>query len=334
VSWTAGAVPSRYYVYLYLNDSSVTNTYTSLGETKASFNWTSQTEGEYTARVTAYIPGSSPYFKNSDYAASAKQKYEALFDSSSGYPYASGPQPITTNGTLTGFSVQISFNNSAKPSVTYAVERTPVDAAGNAGTYAAVSTLYASATGTTALTAADLTADVLGLLKYSSVYDKSLPATAGKYKYRVKATKGTVTQTKEISSTVTVDPRNYTYVSSISIGAATGTNPKTYAVTPSVSYKDALQTGDKLVIYYAKGAYGVYQTGPYTKGIEFSKDELEAATAKELKIPKIASDNYAYMKAYLEFADGSCELVSGYSISGGGLDSTNDSNNSYTTLDY
>ena len=236
------------------------NTYTSLRETKASFNWTSQTEGEYAASVYAYIGGNSSYFKNSDATVSAGQKYEALFGSSS-------PTAITSSGTLTGFSVSTSFNNSAKPGVTYSVERASVDAAGNAGTYAAVPLLYKDYSATSALGAADLTADVLGILPYTSVYDK-LPTTPGEYQYRVKATKGTLTQTKEIPSSVTVDPCEEASVSSISIGTATGTDSKTYAVTPALSYKGVLQMGDKLVIYYVKDSnYSVAWNDPlYIRG--------------------------------------------------------------------
>ena len=155
VSWTAGTVPSRYYVYVYRNDSQVDNTYTSLDETKASISWPTQTDGEYVASVYAYVPGNSPYFESSDYAVSAKQKYEALFGNSAS---AGNLQPITANGTITGYSVYqlwrrqtrsnglrnggqglcigyINFGD-AKPGVSYSVEHATVDASGNAETYA------------------------------------------------------------------------------------------------------------------------------------------------------------------------------------------------------
>ena len=333
VSWTAAAVPAQYYVSVYRDGSLMTNNNssinTSLGETKASFNWSSaiQTEGEYAASVYAYVPSSnnSPYYKNSDPVASAGQKYEALFGSSG--TSASGPTQITDGNTLTGFSVSITI--STKPGVTYAVERAPVDAAGNAGAYTAA-TLYKDSSATTVLPPAELTANATGL---PTIYDK-LPATPGKYKYRVKATKGSVTQTKEISSPITVDPRNQAS-GSISIGTATGSDPKTYAVTPSLTYKGALQTGDKLVIYYVKGKNSSVAS-PYTQGVEFSKAELEAATvvAKNLEIPKAAGDTYAYVKAYLVFADGSGKapqsVTSSISTSGG----VSSNNGTYATLNY
>jgi hypothetical protein len=352
VSWTepAGAVPSRYSISVYRDGSSVNSTSVSFGETSATLNWTSynQTDGEYAAYVQAvdlYSSGGSSYFKESDFAVSAGQKFEALFGGGGG-PYASIQSPITdTNSNITGFAAYISFGG-AKPGVTYTVDRAPADAAGNAGTYAAVS-VYKNTADTTALTAADLTADVLGNLPNSTVYDKSLPAAAGKYKYRIKAVKGTVTQTKEIHSAVTVDPRSYAGSLSISLGAATagaGTPPpQTYAVTPGLAYKGALQAGDRLVIYYVKGSSSnLYETGPYIQGIEFSKAELEAAAvvAKDLVIPKTDGDSYAYAQAYIVFADGRAPRNLS-SASGGGVSSTGSyqanggyDNIYYAALDY
>jgi hypothetical protein len=119
----------------------------------------------------------------------------------------------------------------AKAGVTCSVERAAVDAAGNAGTYAAV-TLSASPSTATALPTGALTADVLGNLPVtaiSTVYDRGLPAAGGKYKYRIKAVKGSVTQAKEISTTVTADPRSYaTGYISIGTPSGTGTDPGTY----------------------------------------------------------------------------------------------------------
>jgi hypothetical protein len=155
-----------------------------------------------------------------------------------------------------------------------------------------------------------LTADVLGNLKHSSVYDNNLPATHGKfYRYRVIAKKAEETQEKEFGF-VNVNLRRYSGLS-VNVGTPTpeGSSPnftQKYSVTPSVSVKNALQTGDKLVFYYVKGDYNAYQTGPYTRSIEFSKAELEAATpaAKILAIPKVVgTDNDAYVVVRIE-ADG------------------------------
>jgi hypothetical protein len=351
VSWTpaagAGAVlVKQYSISIYMDDTSTNlSANVSSGKTKASIAWSSssQTEGEYAAQVTANAY--STYFKNSDGAVSAARKHEHLFGS--GNPSVSGPMAIIDESkTLKGFYATITLNGIAKPEVTYSVERAPVNEAGNAGTYAAVGALYTSAASDAAvLTAANLTADVLGNLKYSTVYDKSLPAASGKYKYRVKAVKGDVTQTKEISSSVTVDPHSQLSGSSISITVVTTdstTGAKTYAVTPSLTPKGALQTGDKLVIYYVKSASSddVYKTGPYTQGVEFSKDGLEAASVTEnLVIPKATDDAYAYVQAYFVFADGSRQNVTQYISETGGV--SNVSNYSvdsdqiyYATLNY
>jgi hypothetical protein len=115
---------------------------------------------------------------------------------------------------------------------------------------------------------------------------------------------------------------------SISLAAAAaGTNTQTYAVTPSVSYKGALQTGDKLVFYYVKGDSSgyLYQTGPYGKAsIEFSKADIEALTVtpKTLVVPKAATDAgaSAFVQAYIEFADGTTQNVSTWT--GGGVYNT------------
>jgi hypothetical protein len=248
------------------------------------------------------------------------------------------------NNTLTGFYAQITFG-AAKPEVTYTVERALVDASGNPGTYAQVP-VYKNTGDTTALGTAGLKADVLGNLPNPIVFDKVSTTTAVKYQYRIKATKGEKTQTREISGIVSFNPHSYApYVLSISINAASGTDTKTYAVTPSLynNFKGILQAGDKLVIYYVKGSYGngnLYQTGPYTLGVEFTKAELEAATvaSKNLVIPKADGDTYAYVQAYLESADGTRENISGIN-SGGGVSSTSSYNPGsgsiyYAVLDY
>jgi hypothetical protein len=317
VTWTEpdGDVPARYSISVLQNGNSFYGASGSayFGETSATLNWDTyyQTDGEYVARVQVqdlYSSGSNSYFKESDYAVSVGQKFEALFGSGSGSnPSAYTQSTITdTNNTITALVASISFG-SAKPGVTYTVERAPVDAAGNAGTYVGVSVYKGpSATDTTALGTADLTADILGNLPNSTVYDKSLPAAGGKFKYQIKATKGTVTQTKE-TSIVTADPREFGSSLSISFGAATpGTNAQTYSVTPALSPKGVMQAGDRLVIYYVKGDYSLQpQNGPYTQGVEFSKAELEAATvaSKTLTIPKGDDDTVVYVQAYVVFAD-------------------------------
>jgi hypothetical protein len=76
-----------------------------------------------------------------------------------------------------------------------------------------------------------------------------------------------------------------------------------------LDYKNALQTGDKLVLYYVSSSTNsqIYQTGPYTaaNSITFSKADLEAAApiaAKKITVP--AANTYVYVQAYLEYANG------------------------------
>jgi hypothetical protein len=284
------------------------------------------------------------YFKDSDFAATSEgEKFEDLFGdnwnaNANVYPYIT---PITnTAGTLTGLAVPIVFSGTGKPDVAYTVERATVDAAGNAGDYDKVSVYKdVSSTGTTG----DLTADILGNLPYSLVYDKILPATGGKYKYRIKATKGTLTQTKEISyglgvDVVTVDPLNYVDVMTIEIVLvdAEGTDKK-YNITPKLTYKGVLQANDKLVIYYVKGSdTDIYKNGPYKKAqsISFSKTELEAATGKDLSIPKAEGDEYAYVQAYFEFADGRERKNVTVSSSGDGIAFINSYNGGGSQIYY
>jgi hypothetical protein len=333
VSWKEPKASLGYNITVYRDTSQVGGPNVSFGTTSASIDWSvsNQTSGKYVAQVVAKDNRSIPYFKDSNIAASTGQQFEALFGGGSGSsPSASRSSAIVNNSnTITGFSAAISFG-SVKPEVVYTVERADVDAAGNAGTYGKRD-VYSDPSATTILNDVDLTGRALGM---PTVYDKGLEF--GKtYKYRIKATKGTgataKTQTREISGFVTGEPRDFAY-SSISIGAPTGTNPKTYNVSPTLFYKGALQTGDKLVIYYVKGnssyGYELYRYGTYTKGIEFTKAELEAAASKDLDIPQETGDNVAYVQAYLEFSDGREPQNVSYS-SYGGSGVTSNSSSSY-----
>jgi hypothetical protein len=189
------------------------------------------------------------------------------------------------------------------------------------GDYAAV-TLSKYPGSDTPLDAGDLTPDFLGNLPVSTVYDRTLPATDGaKYSYRVKAVKGTDTQYKTASSQPTVNAKTYIR-GSISVAAKGGVTPApaavgntTYAITPEITYKDALQTGDKLVLYWVRGDYEIYRNGPYleTNKVEFTKAQLEAGTAQTLTVPaNTNTGEYLYVQAYLVFADGTRQNVQQY----------------------
>jgi hypothetical protein len=202
-------------------------------------------------------------------------------------------------------------NIGGKPGVTYKVERAPADKNGVAtAAYEAVEGYKGSADTAAKVTAAELTADVLGNLQVSQVFDR-LPASVGNYRYKITATKGSATETREQAVKITAENlRSFAGLpSSISITIAakddiTTAGTVSYNVTiPAVTPKGALQAGDKLVFYYAKGL----ATGPYTEGLSFSAAELETppTTPKKLSITKGTSDtNGAYVKAKLVFADG------------------------------
>jgi hypothetical protein len=314
VSWTIpdGAIPAEYVVRLYRDGNPVIGDSVSLGQKSVTFNSNngfSLQDGNYEARVYARSGGN--YFEDGPVAASAKQKFEALFGNRS-LSAGINSYHTDTNGVIDRLYVYLDISGIGKPGVGYTFQRAEADELGNVvGTYAGIS-VYQNAGDTTALT---LTADILGNLQ-NPVYDNSLPAVHGKsYKYRIIATKGSATQEREFSNSVKVDLRDYAYLSvNITGPTQSGTTPnfmQTYSVTPSLSgVKNALQTGDKLVFYYVKGTNSwysnIYQNGPYTKSIEFSKAELEAGTAKDLAIPKVdGTDTDAYVVVRLEYADGS-----------------------------
>jgi hypothetical protein len=324
VSWTipAEAIPAGYSVQLYRDGYSGSSMNVGLGQKSATFsssNGFSLQDGNYEARVYARSSGNN-YFERGPTVASAKQKFEALFGNNGGINHASiNSYDSNTNG-ISLFYVYINIaSGTGKPGVLYTFQRAEADELGNVGEYADIS-VYGASGSTVKLGTDDLTADVLGNLQYSQVWDNSLPATHGKsYKYRMVAKKGDATQEREYGGSVDVDLRNYAIVN-VNIGqvASAGVSPnltQTYSVTSSVTVKNTLQTGDKLVFYYVKGqdSDGIAQKGPYAKIIEFSKAELEAAipSSKNLVIPKLdGTDTEAYVVIRLEYADGTLDDVS------------------------
>jgi hypothetical protein len=353
VSWTAGeGIPTgNYWVsfYLngdysplksyptsgnpefgYLNDSNVS--YSLLSSTSRKYDWreANQFDGAYTVQVVANPP--SDYYKSSDIGVSEKVSFESLFSTSSiwsGGSYFSN----TAGDAIANFTGSVSFSSSSpgKPGVTYSVERAPADSVGNVtGDYAAVTLSDSNGDN---LAAGDLKADVLGNLRYTTVYDKTLED--GKsYKYRVKATKGDKTQIKELSSFVTIDSRDF-FNTSISIGnPVSGTGKVTYDVDITYVLKGALKAGDSLVLYYVKGSGSSAQSGPYEELVRFTRDELEKSggvTPKSVIVPKATGDTSAFVRAYVEYEDGrprtsfTNNLSGSVTVSGSG-------SNSYGTL--
>ncbi|GHV28042.1 hypothetical protein AGMMS4952_10810 [Spirochaetia bacterium] len=310
---SAGILPDSYTIKLYRGTSQVGYTgYIYYPKTKGSITWNpnEQQEGSYTVRAVGN--GSSSYYSSSDVTVSASQAYAPLFGSSASLSTSALPLfgSDADASRLVGYAANISLSSiGAVSGVTYTIDRAPVDAAGNAGTYAPV-TISSNRYDDIAVT---FTVDVLGNILPSTVYDRGLTTDVAEYKYRLTAVRESQTQYKEQNSTLEVNPRDSIY-GDITVGAGSPITGGTgYQVTPSLDYTDALQTGDKLVLYWVNGNSNSYQNGPYLDAnIEFSKAELEAATIvpKTLSVTGTGSD--AYVQAYLVFADGTRKNVEQY----------------------
>ena len=320
---TDGPAPDGYWVELHLKGANGNWNYVS-GEafsgTIGEINLPSSLpDADYAVWAKGWANGS--YYEDSDVVKSAPQTYEVLL--SGGYPPVYISSAITTNtagerlGTITGFEAYIDLGSIVfKSGVTYSVERAPVDADGLIGAYATVQLKQWNSTSGNYedINFANFLPDFLGHPAASpSGYDRSLSAAAGTYQYRIKAVKGDATAygTDDYDSRVTVNPRQEIRgtieVTPSSISGA----DRTYQVKPYITvvgYKNALQTGDKLVVYWISSpSSDGYQTGPWVAAqkLEFTKADLEAdtVTGKTLTIPYTAG-NYVFAQAYLEYADG------------------------------
>jgi hypothetical protein len=325
VSWTAGeGIPTSDYRIDIRRDNSGatvngewngstyinTNQSNSLSSTSRIYSWPEnfQVDGIYTVQVSARAL--SRYYKTSDIGVSARNPFESLFTTTS---ITSGGGGITdTNSRITDYYGSVSLSGISRPGVTYTLERAPADSVGNVtGDYAS---FRLSRNGNTqeSVVSGDLTADILGNLPVSTVYDRSLDLRDGEsYKYRVIATKGDRTQRREAANFITIDSRDYFWVN-VSINNPTpGTNTQAYEVSIPYVIKDALKVGDAVVVYYVKGnPANLYQTGPYEEFVRFTKEDLDRSggvTPKTVTIAKLTSapaDNYAFVQAYVEYADG------------------------------
>jgi hypothetical protein len=154
-------------------------------------------------------------------------------------------------------------------------------------------------------------------------YDRTLPADGGYYVYRVKAVKGGATLYNPRDGVLVTIDRQAVAASVIYVSAAakdtTDADKTKYAVTPAIVYKNVLPADGKLVIYWIKGGSDSYWYGKYGGKIEFSKAELEAATVqpKPIEVLDAAAGSYVFAQAYLEFADGTRENISGWTTGGG-----------------
>jgi hypothetical protein len=350
VSWTVGeGIPTNSYEVSIRRDGSDSGLInpSSLSLTSRIYTWdpSKQTDGKYTVRVRA---NPSSYYKSSVYVASPEVVFETLFSTGN---LGSAPSPsaitdtTTTPDTVTGFSATINFSSIVKAdtSISYSVERADVDDLGNVGkTFSPVTLSKNSPSGYISAGASDLTPDPVGNLPVS-LSDRTLPVKKASYRYRVKATKGNVTQTREYSgnTTVSTDTLLSALGSSVSIGSKTATpvdasiTNNSYVVSP-YARKGILQAGDKLVIYYVKGNYGVNNNGPYASALIFSKEQLEAATPQTLTISKVTpGDQAAYVEAWWVFADGTQKNIT--NLTGLGVvdsSSTDSKGNTCGRLDY
>jgi hypothetical protein len=295
------------YIQLNNNDNGV---WVSYPNTAFQVEWTTgyQQDGTYTAYVSAGFGGDDGYYKSSDTIVSEEQKFENLFLSNASF-YNNDTFPIYPAGTGRIDNYYASFSvRGLKEGVAYKIQRATVDkATGNTGDYADVSLKKPATSGFVDVQPADWELDLVGHPALDSFQDRSLPAIAAQYKYRLVATKGSQTQYKETS--VSVNPLNEVYPE-ISVSKGTLANGNTpYTITARVSYTGLLGANDKLVVYYT-GKTDASSKG-YTNKLEFTKTQLETAggTPQTINLPSAGSGTI-YLQAQLEFADGTKRNVS------------------------
>ncbi|MDR2482348.1 MAG: hypothetical protein LBD08_01810 [Treponema sp.] len=326
---TTGIIPAGYSVKLYrANASSLIGSPGFITGTSGEIDWdaANQLEGSYTVKVVGKLsenPSAPAYYADSDIVPSAAQTFKKLFRSSDSLLTGSVKAIYNEDSTaIAGYTIPITGNFTKKDGYEYILERAPVDAAGEPGTYTPVTVSKLEGT------KLDGTIEALGQTPaFSTVYDRTVPSAGDKYVYRIKASKDGVDKyfPNPIGTSVSVNPRDFIGSSkSISIGgsSATGTGADRelrYTITPSaLTYKGALQEGDKLVVYWAKSD-GVldYENGIWldTQKVEFDKTALEASTpaGKPLVVPYTSTEATAnvgvYVQAFLETASGKKFLV-------------------------
>ncbi|MDR2445873.1 MAG: hypothetical protein LBD58_01065 [Treponema sp.] len=330
-----------YWVSIYRDGQYVGGAWINYLETTGVYNWTpdKQISGTYTGRALTQNAEPETFYTSSKTIESAEKVFESLFgtdfsiDGWVDYVVTGTGATVTT---VVNYSAAISLSG-LKPGVTYSVERAPANKLGYAtGDYATVTLSKLVNADYTAATADDLTPDHLG--NVGNFYDRTLPAEAGFYVYRIKAVKGGTTQYRPKDGVLlSVDPKQYvSNIVEISVAAkdVAAAGVTKYAVTPSLDYKNILPDGSKLVIYWVKGDYSSYQYGKYSNTIEFSKAELEAATVapKSIDVPDAGTGSYVYAQAYLEFADGTRKSLSSWNVWADGIYTTSsyyDSNDNY-----
>ncbi|MDR2194729.1 MAG: hypothetical protein LBP19_09770 [Treponema sp.] len=296
--------------------------------------------GRYTAVVSTYADNS--YYDTGDaIKVSNALQFESLFGPNASISASSVSSVFGTDAlasTVVNYSAPVALSGLI-PDVTYTIERATADETTGTATsdrYVAVTlSKYDASAPSGYADVTSITTDALGNTGIPNLYDRRLPVTGGTFFYRIKAVKGDTTQYKYISESflLTINPKTKAVqsISSISVAAKnTETEGKAiYAVTPSITYKGILPANSKLVIYWLKsGSISDYQYGKYASKIEFTKDNLEAATiaAKNIEVAVEAGDSshYVYAQAYLEFEDGTRTTLNSWNGSSAGVDDTDD----------
>jgi hypothetical protein len=255
----------------------------------------------------------------------AEKEVEPLFDYSWSYGSSLNAQLYQIYGTgifdsdiVVDYCTEISLTGRFVPGVTYTIQKALLDEKGNPGAFTDV-TLYTAPADNylgVPVTAMDITPDIFGNIPLVSqtgvigrAYERSLTNKDAVYQYRVKAVKGGVTEYLT-SSYINVSPGS-PYISMQVVRE----NSTTYTFIPSVYNRNRFADGDKLVIYFVKGLFNAYRTGPYTEAnsITFTKAELEglSISGKLQTFPPYATDQYIYAQAYLVHADGSRDPIQG-----------------------
>jgi len=251
--------------------------------------------------------------------------YEPLFDT--GTVLTIDTVNITTNAititdnagidTVTGFYVRINLSAlKLQTGVTYTFERAVLDADNKPEDYQRVTL---SSFPTIDRPIGNPTVDIFGNLSFAitTVYDRGLPPNEGKYQYRIKGEKDSVTDYIK-SNIITIDFTEYLIQRiSLNVGAKTTEGGEiSYEITPGFTFgsrKNMLQSTDKVVLYWLIGsADDCYKTGPYKSEniISFSKSDIESAlittttNTKNLIVQQSTGDNYLYVQAWLERANG------------------------------
>jgi len=219
---------------------------------------------------------------------------------------------LNSTGTVIGYYATIDLSKLYQQrDVIYTIERATLDANDTPGTYTTVS-LSKMPNNDTPI--GNLTPDIFGNFAFTltSVYDRGLPPSEGKYLYRIKGVKENTIEYIYCSTMVTINLNDYLIERiSLTIDAyeTSSSGNFVYKITPNFTGKKGmLQDDDKVVLYWLIGdKIDCYKYGPYAYGnsVTFTKPNLESmlggasADFQNLTVPANTS-NYLYVQAWLE----------------------------------